>query len=116
MTISILKTYEAIIIHPEVKGGRCAGELQISFSEVIFSSIDINYKFSNNNLTINAGGAGNRFIFLKDKNKEDISIYTSDKSVLKDSNIASNEHIAHEIKKSKSTVNKPIIVVGIVVA
>jgi Zn-dependent protease with chaperone function len=109
-----LKKYEAIIIHPEVKGGRCSGELEISFSDIIFTSEEISYKFSLNNLAINAGGAGNRYIFLKDLNQDIISIYTSDKSIFKDSNIISNEKLANEIKKSKNTINKPLIIVGIV--
>lgn len=109
-----MKKYEAIIIHPEVKGGRCSGELEISFSEIIFTSEEIFYKFSLNNLAINAGGAGNRYIFLKDLNQDIISIYTSDKSIFKDSNIISNEKLANEIKKSKNTINKPLIIVGIV--
>ncbi|MEY5047690.1 MAG: hypothetical protein RLZZ175_1049 [Bacteroidota bacterium] len=109
-----MKKYEAIIIHPEVKGGRCSGELEISFSDIIFTSEEISYKFSLNNLAINAGGAGNRYIFLKDLNQDIISIYTSDKSIFKDSNIISNEKLANEIKKSKNTINKPLIIVGIV--
>jgi predicted Zn-dependent protease len=109
-----LKTYEAIIIHPQVNGGRGSGQIEISINEVVFTSEDFTYKISFNNLAINAGGAGNRFIFLKEKNQEDISIYTSDKSILKDANILNNKQFTEEVKQSKSVVNKPLILVGVV--
>ena len=82
-----MQNYQAILIHPKVSGGRCSGLLHLTTDNICFVSEEVNYDFSINNLTIEAGGAGNRFIFLKDKTEDNISIYTTDKSVLKNENL-----------------------------
>jgi beta-barrel assembly-enhancing protease len=103
-----LQTYQAILIHPQAKGGRVSGNLLIKNNGVFFESEEINYQISLLNLNINAGGAANRFIFFVDKNQKDISIYTSDKKVLKDPILSSNNAFNKEIKKSKSVLNKTL--------
>ena len=114
-----MKTFPAIIIHPELISGRCSGELQITFSQVVFTADEISFSINFSTLTITAGGAGNRFIFFKDKNQPEISIYTSDKSVLKDANIVNNPNLLGEIKSSKKVLNKTLrtslIVLGSIV-
>ena len=114
-----MKTFPAIIIHPELISGRCSGELQITFSQVVFTADEISFSINFSTLTITAGGAGNRFIFFKDKNQPEISIYTSDKSVLKDANIVNNPNLLGEIKNSKKVLNKTLrtslIVLGSIV-
>ena len=104
-----MQNYQAILIHPKVSGGRCSGLLHLTTDNICFVSEEVNYDFSINNLTIEAGGAGNRFIFLKDKTEENISIYTTDKSVLKDENLTSRKHFSEEIGQAKKTLNKMLV-------
>jgi predicted Zn-dependent protease len=104
-----MQSYSAILIHPKVSGGRCAGDLLIQSSSVVFKSAELNYTIPNTNLHIYAGGAGNRFVFFKDKNQEEISVYTSDKSVLKNSFIASDPNFSQAISESKKTLNNLFI-------
>ena len=103
-----MQSYQAIIIHPRVKGGRCSGELTLSPSEVLFQAEEITYKIPLLHLNVSAGGAGNRFVFLKDKTQNDISIYTSDKAILKNPTLAYNKDLAHEISGSKKTLRKTL--------
>jgi predicted Zn-dependent protease len=111
-----LQTYQAILIHPDISGGRCSGELHINPNNVTFRSAEINYEIHFRNLEIAAGGAGNRFIFFKDKTRQDISVYTPDRSVLKNINIASNAEFARHISKANKTVNSLLIGSLVVVA
>lgn len=110
-----MEIYQSILIHPQVHGGRCSGQLQISVNELVFTSEEILYKISFSNLSINAGGAGNRFVFFKDKTQEEISIYTSDKAVLKNSYIAANHSFKKEVSDSHKALKKPLIAIFTVI-
>lgn len=101
-----MEHYQAILIHPEVNGGRTSGKLFIKNNSVFFESETFSYQIGFINLTIAAGGASNRFIFFKDKTNETISIYTSDKKVLKNSVLVSNKNFTASITKSKTVLQK----------
>ncbi|UKJ07989.1 M48 family metallopeptidase [Solitalea lacus] len=98
--------YQAILIHPNISGGRCSGNLFLTASGVFFDSEAINYSISLMNLIINAGGAGNRFVFFRDKDHDNISIYTSDKSVLKNEVIVANRNLNEQVSYAKKMLNK----------
>ncbi|QYS87917.1 M48 family metallopeptidase [Flavobacterium davisii] len=109
-----MNTYEAILIHPDVTGGRVSGNLQIKTNGIFFESGVIKYHIGFTSLSITVGGAANRFIFFLDTSINSISIYTADKSILKDSILVSNNKFKQEIKKSKSALNGPFR--GIIIA
>ena len=100
--------YQAIIIHPEATGGRTSGKLTINAMGVLFESESISHSINLNVLSITAGGASNRFVFFVNKNQDDISIYTSDRSVLKNTYLTSNPNFTKSIKKSKSILKKTL--------
>lgn len=104
-----MQKYQATLIHPEVSGGRCSGLLELNFEGISFSSEGVVYKIRHNDLSLYAGGAGNRFVFFKDKKQEDISVYTADKSVLKNDFIVSNPNLSKEVGKAKKNLNKLLI-------
>ncbi|QYS91940.1 hypothetical protein JJC04_04700 [Flavobacterium covae] len=60
-----MNTYEAILIHPGVTGGRVSGNLHVKTNGIFFESGAINHHIGFTNLSINAGGAANRFIFFQ---------------------------------------------------
>ena len=108
-----MKTYESVIIHPQVNGGRCSGSLTIKNEEVSFVSAEITITIAFSNLSINGGGAGNRFVFFKDKLNDEISIYTADITVFKNLNLLNSNYLLNDLKQSKSIVNKSLIVIGV---
>lgn len=110
-----MQTYQAILIHPEISGGRCSGNLCLNLDGIFFQSEELNYSIRYVNLEINAGGAGNRFVFFKDKKQEAISLYTSDTSVLKNTFITSNSNFSKDISQAKKTLNKIFIATSIVI-
>ncbi len=103
-----MNQYDGILIHPDVKGGRISGIILIKNNGIYFQSSEINYDIQNNNLIIDAGGASNRLIFFKTKLSNDISIYTQNKKILKDSFLVSNPNFSKDIKKSKSILRKTL--------
>lgn len=105
----LLQYYQAILIHPELSGGRCSGNLQLNFRGASFKSDEINYDIDYNYLRITAGGSGNRYLFFKDSRQETISIYTSDKSVLRNEFITSSPQLYGDIIQSKKKLNKLLV-------
>ncbi|MBS7567046.1 M48 family metallopeptidase [Mucilaginibacter sp. Bleaf8] len=103
-----MQNYQAIIIHPEVRGGRCSGTLHIDPIAAVFTSDEFQYKIPLSGLSIEAGGAGNRFVFFKDKTQPQVSIYTSDKSILKDPVLKSDTAFAQELSGAKHTLGKTL--------
>lgn len=111
-----LNTYQAILIHPEVTGGRISGTIQVKTNSIYFDSGSFNYQIGFNYLSISVGGAANRFIFFKDKTNSTVSIYTSDKEVLKNPILTSNGNFKQQIKKTKSVLNQTLKGVLVVLA
>lgn len=107
--IDKLTTFSAVLIHPDVVGGRCAGSMYLDQLGVCFNADEIKYTIPLHLLQINAGGSGNRFIFFSNKDQNAISIYTSDKSILKSEVLANNSLFKEHIKSTKKTLNKSLI-------
>lgn len=103
-----MNTYNAILIHPSANGGRISGLLLIKNNGIYFESESLEYHISFTNLSITAGGASNRFIFFKDSSQEQISMYTSQKNVLNDPFLKSNNNFKQQLKKSKSDLKKTL--------
>ncbi|POY36999.1 hypothetical protein C3K47_08035 [Solitalea longa] len=114
------QSYSAVLIHPGISGGRCSGILYLSREGVFFQSEEINHSLNLRDLNIRAGGAGNRFIFFTDKNHQEITVYTSDKQVLKDPVITTNPNFQKDIVSAKKLLNKLLLgsltLVAIIVA
>ncbi len=104
-----LTTFSAVLIHPDITGGRCAGTIYIDQFNVCFNAEEIKYVIPLQFLQISAGGSGNRLIFFSDKNQNAISIYTSDKSILKSEVLVNNSLFNEHIKSTKKTLNKSLV-------
>lgn len=101
-----MNTYKAIIIHPDVKGGRCGGNVTININDITFVSDDINFTYKLDEIKVNGGGSGDRYIFFTLKNNPNISIYTDDKKVLKDEHLKFHPALIAEVKQAKKTANR----------
>ena len=84
-----------------------------------FESDLLNYVIPFSKLQLNTGGAGNRFVFLKDKTQNEISVYTSEKSILKDPEITSNPLLGKDVTHAKKSLNTswtaPLLILGILI-
>ena len=78
-----MKSYEAIRINSSIDNRRDSGLLQICSDRVEFQSESELFIIPMDLLSISAGGAGDRLVFFTDKNNSSISVYTSDRTVLK---------------------------------
>lgn len=112
-------TYQAILIHPSVQGGRCSGILHVKANELHFESDEIQYGLPFKDLEIGIGGSGTRFVFFKDKSQNEISIYTSDKAILKSPSLVSSPYLTQYLKESQKALSKvwiaPMVVLGVLV-
>lgn len=104
----MLKKYEAILINSNESNERISGELVISDFKVAFSSEKIQFEIPIAYLKISAGGSGNRLIFFTHEKESHISLYTTDKSVLKDEALLRNPQLKLQVKSSKRVVRKII--------
>lgn len=110
------KTYEGVLIHPELPSGRCGGNITVSHFAITFTSGATQHSISLSELNISAGGAGNRFIFFTTNRQPEISIYTSDRSILKDEALASNSRFQGQIKSSSKVLRRLVVATLVVVA
>ncbi len=101
-----MNSYSGNIIHPKVSGGRGSGNIEINASCLTFLSDEITHTIPLTQLNISAGGAGNRYIFFKDVSNNEISIYTSEKFILKNTHLTSNSRLVNSIKDSHKTIHK----------
>lgn len=110
------RTYQGVLIHPDLPSGRCGGEISITSFAITFTSGTTQHSISLNELQISAGGAGNRFLFFTTGRQSDISIYTGDRSILKDGILASNPRFGAQIKRSSKKLRKMAVASLVVVA
>ncbi|AZQ63841.1 M48 family metallopeptidase [Flammeovirga pectinis] len=100
------KSYKAILIHPKLPGGRAQGELFI-YNKIITIHVDeLVYEIPFNKLKIEAGGASKNFVFFKEIDENEISIYTKDKEVLQDEEIESFNCFTDDIRKTRKGINE----------
>lgn len=98
--------YQGVIIHPDLLAGRCGGHISIDSFGVKFISAEINHSISLNELQITAGGAGNRFVFFSCTRQPGISIYTSDKSILKNPTLVAHSRLHPQLASSSKVLRK----------
>jgi beta-barrel assembly-enhancing protease len=108
-TMNQTKLYEAILMDSTSGNVRYPGKILINNSSIVFNSEDQEFKIPFLKLSISAGGAGNRLIFLSNHDNADISIYTSDKSILKNEILLDQKGLIPQIKSSKKVGRKLII-------
>ncbi len=111
-----MKTYEGILIHPQLSGGRGSGIITVDSHSLHFKSDEISYSISFTELNITAGGAGNRYVFFKNETENEISIYTADRSVLKEAYLSDNPKFKNAIQQSSHKTNQWIYTLLIVIA
>lgn len=100
-----MKAYKATLIHPEIPSGRAVGQLLVYSGEIRFQSEEKNLSLKFSDINLNAGGSGNCFLFFASVSNPEISVYTDDKSILKDYNIISYTKFTTAIVSAKRKLN-----------
>jgi beta-barrel assembly-enhancing protease len=98
--------YEAILMDSTNGNVRFPGNLSVNDQFILFASEERQFKISLDKLEISAGGAGNRLIFLSTATDPTISLYTSDKSILKNQLLVAQKSLSSQIKSSKKVGRK----------
>lgn len=98
-----MKTYEAIIIDPQLPNGRSTGTLTIQHNSVVVSTGEKNYTILFDQLEVKLGGAANALVFFNNTRDTSYSIYTSDKKVLNDPLLHGHPTLKIHVKKARNT-------------
>jgi Zn-dependent protease with chaperone function len=93
--------YEAIYIDSQTSSQRKSGLIFFTEKSFSFVSEDINYEIPFHLITISSGGSGNKLVFFNNAENENISVYTSDRSVYKNEYLKNHENLALQLKSSK---------------
>lgn len=108
------QSYRGIVIHPDLATGRCAGEITINALSVSIACPELVHSFALSEVRISAGGAGNRYVFFTSALHPEVSVYTDDRSILKNSTLMASTRFAADIKSSGRVLRK--LMVGSLVA
>ncbi|MBB6461942.1 M48 family metallopeptidase [Flammeovirga kamogawensis] len=100
------QSYKAILIHPKLPGGRAQGDLFIYNKKITIQVNELVYEIPFNKLKIEAGGASKNFVFFKEIDEHEISIYTKEKEVLQDEEIESFNCFTDDIRKTRKGINE----------
>ena len=93
--------YEAIYIDSQTSSQRKSGLIFFTEKSFSFVSEDINYEIPFHLITISSGGSGNKLVFFNNAENENISVYTSDRSVYKNEYLKNYEHLTLQLKSAK---------------
>ncbi len=91
--------YNGILIDSEIQNGRTSGSIKVQANQIEFISDNVHYIIPFSQLTIHLGGANNNLIFLNDKNFKDKSLYTNDKSILKNNSLLGVSNLKNDIQQ-----------------
>jgi beta-barrel assembly-enhancing protease len=98
------KFYFAVGLNSELESKRVAGKLIVYKTYFIFSYEEKEIKFSYHECTSKIGGSGDSLVFFSHPDYPEWSIYTSDKSILKDK-ILQNQPFFKNLANSYNTQN-----------
>jgi Zn-dependent protease with chaperone function len=89
------------VYHNDLPKGRSGGSLIIENNCIKWRKAERNYSLSLNGLTITRGGSGDRVLFLRNRNKPDVTLYCLDHGILKDLLELADPSLIEEINKVK---------------
>lgn len=96
-----MSTYQAIFIDSNAGFDRESGSIEVKSYSVKFFNDNKSHEISFSNLEISVGGNNKELVFFADKRNANISFYTSDKTILKDTSIKEHPDFASQIKVIK---------------
>jgi beta-barrel assembly-enhancing protease len=108
-------SYQCHAFHEALPDGKASGQLNISAQGISFSVNNINGLLPLENLNISLGGASNRIVFIAHPNTPEITLYTSDLSILENSVLRAHPecipqlHLARKKRQSSWAIFSAIV-------
>jgi predicted Zn-dependent protease len=115
---NIKKVYFAIGLNDSLKDKRVAGNITFQDNFLLFQTDRDIIKLPYNGVQSNRGGAGNNLIFFSHPSEPEWSIYTSDKSILRDLEIKNNPafiNLYSSRKKELSIISSLILISALLI-
>ncbi len=101
-----MKSYDAVLIDSDLPHGRESGQLTVYEDRLEFYSEGRKFQVPLHLLSITAGGAGNRLLFFSHQKDHAISVYTSDRKILKEPFLVGQSHLHPQLKSSRKILRK----------
>lgn len=98
--------YQATALGKEFENNRKAGRLIVSAYSVQFVYEGGKISWNTHDCTFSVGGVGNKFVFINNKSKPEVTLYTADKKILKDPDLRSS--VAFDADSLKTLQRKHI--------
>ena len=102
--------YLGILLHSDLENGRLSGEILLEDLQLTFQQEIYKYSINYSDLHIELGGSNQSLVFLKNKKHDTLTLYTSDKSILKNPIFQNFNELREDIKKCNKHNNKTKIV------
>ena len=112
------KKYFAVGLNDNLTNKRIAGEIYFENNSLVFQTEDDKIIIPFQGIISKRGGAGNNLIFFENSSLPDWSIYTSDKSILKDKSIRDNSSFASlnsNRKKELIIISSILIIISLII-
>jgi predicted Zn-dependent protease len=111
------QAYEGGAFHKSLKRGRASGKISVTSSTINFETQGFGGDLSLMGIRIKAGGANERMVFFIHPSKPELTVYTADRTVLNDVNLASQPDLIWQIKDIQTKKrNVQIIIGGLILA
>lgn len=103
--------YAAQAFYKGFSGGKAAGQLKVSATDIVFSHPDQQVTIPRQGAVIKLGGASDRLVFISHPHFPEWTLYTSDRSILRDPALAADPVINTQLSKArrKRTVNHSVL-------
>ena len=103
--------------HSSLSKGKATGKVRITNSGLEFEHEGNSLQLSFDRIEVKRGGAADRLIFFRDPRAPDLSIYTSDDSILNNAVFKSRAHLLLQVQNLKrKTLKLWIVGIGVVLA
>jgi len=106
--------YNGAAFYPGFEKGRSSGRISLTASGVVFEAEGFSAELPFAGLAVKLGGASNRLIFFSHPSLPELSVYTSDHSILADERLHFNRNVSSQVSGIKGKKrNNAIIAAGI---
>lgn len=95
--------FQCHAFHDDLPNGKASGEFQLSPMGIQYTVKHIKGTLPFNQLQLSLGGASNRLVFIKHPLVGDLTLYTSDLSILKNPTLLAHPECAPQLLRAKKT-------------